>query len=368
MKTKKRSRIDWLFLLIVVIPTLLSCYYFILVASKVYISEAHFVVRSPQRQTVMGLTAMLQGAGFSHSQNDSYAVHDYILSRDALKILEKEFKFKTLFSQKKIDIFNRFGALDFDTSFEALYRYYQDKVVKIKFDTVSSITTIEIKAFSTDMAYQINEKLLKMMEQFISQLNKKGRTDILKAAKEELALSEKEAVEARINIASYRSKTSTVDPGKQSERQLLQVSKLNDALIEAKTQLALLKRVASGNSQISMLEARVKELKAEIRKEKRKITGSNNTSLVSQTSRYEQLAMEQEFANEHYSAAVIAYQQALEEVQRKQLYLERIVQPNKPDYTMYPRKVRSIFATFILSFLIWGILHMLLAGVREHKH
>jgi len=367
MKIKKRSRIDWLFLLVVVTPTLLSCYYFVSIASNIYISESHFVVRSPQRQTMTGLSAMLQGAGFSHAQNDSYAVHDYILSRDSLLKLEQKFGFKALFSDQKIDVLNRFGVLDFDTSFEALYQYYNEKVIEIKYDTVSSITTINVSAFSPEQAYEINEYLLQMTEGFISQLNQQGRSDILQAAKEELALAEDGAMMARVNTAKYRSKTSTVDPSQQSATKLKQVSVLENSLMEVSTQLALLKRVAPGNSQISTLEARIKQINSAIRKENKKITG-NKGSIVSKFSQYEQVIMEQEFANKHYSAAVVAYQQALEEVQRKQLYLERIVQPNKPDYTMYPRRVRAIFTTLILSFLLWAILHMLLAGVREHKH
>jgi capsular polysaccharide transport system permease protein len=49
------------------------------------------------------------------------------------------------------------------------------------------------------------------------------------------------------------------------------------------------------------------------------------------------------------------------------LYLERIVQPNKPDMALEPRRMRSIFSTFIIGLVAWGILSMLLAGVREHQ-
>ena len=49
-----------------------------------------------------------------------------------------------------------------------------------------------------------------------------------------------------------------------------------------------------------------------------------------------------------------------------QAYVERIVQPNLPDAPMEPRRMRGILATLILSLLAYGILRMLLAGVREH--
>jgi capsular polysaccharide transport system permease protein len=38
-----------------------------------------------------------------------------------------------------------------------------------------------------------------------------------------------------------------------------------------------------------------------------------------------------------------------------------------PDVAQEPRRLRSVAATFILGLVAWGILSMLLAGVREHQ-
>ena len=53
------------------------------------------------------------------------------------------------------------------------------------------------------------------------------------------------------------------------------------------------------------------------------------------------------------------------ELQRKQLYLERFVGFQHPGHRIEPRR-KSIFETFALSMIVWGILSLLLAGVREH--
>ena len=52
---------------------------------------------------------------------------------------------------------------------------------------------------------------------------------------------------------------------------------------------------------------------------------------------------------------------------RQQAYLERIAQPSLPDVAQEPRRLRSVLATFVLGLVAWGILAMLLAGVREHQ-
>ena len=55
------------------------------------------------------------------------------------------------------------------------------------------------------------------------------------------------------------------------------------------------------------------------------------------------------------------------EAQRQQVYLERIAQPSLPDVAQEPRRMRSILSTFLLGLMAWGILSMLVAGVREHQ-
>ncbi|PZN83525.1 MAG: hypothetical protein DM484_04240, partial [Candidatus Methylumidiphilus alinenensis] len=82
---------------------------------------------------------------------------------------------------------------------------------------------------------------------------------------------------------------------------------------------------------------------------------------------YDRLALEQEFASKLLMGELISLEQARNEAQRKQLYLERIVQPGKPDYAVEPRRIRNVTATFLLGLVTWGILTMLIAGVREHQ-
>lgn len=77
--------------------------------------------------------------------------------------------------------------------------------------------------------------------------------------------------------------------------------------------------------------------------------------------------MDRAFAEKQLATALVALEQARSDAQRKQLYLERIVQPNLPDIGLEPRRIRSVFATLLVGLLTWGILSMLVAGVREHR-
>lgn len=359
------SAVDRLFGLAVVIPTALAIVYFGLVASDVFISESRFVVRSPDRQQATGLSVLLKGAGFSKSQDDSYTVHDYVLSRDALKEIDTSLAVGKAYSSSSVDLFGRFGGLDRDTSFEALYKYYQKKV-DVQQDTASSISTLTVRAYTANDAVNINQKLLELSENLVNRLNERGRQDLIRSAASEVADAEAKSKAASLALSAYRTAKGVVDPERQATVQLQQVAKLQDELIATKTQLAQLRSFTPQNPQIASLQLRASTLQGEIDNEISKVAGGDR-SLSNKAADFQRLALERDFADKHLASTLVSLEQARNEAQRKQVYLERIVQPSLPDLAMEPRRLRSILATFLLGLVAWGILSMLVAGVREHQ-
>jgi capsular polysaccharide transport system permease protein len=353
-----------LFLFTVVLPTLLSIIYFGLIASDVYVSESRFVVRSPQKQTASGLNVILQGAGFSRSQDDTYTVHDYILSRDALKELEQQFALSRSFGAARVDVLSRFAGIDTDNSFEALHRYYQ-KRLSIEVDGVSSITVLRTSAFSAADAHRINEKLLELSEQLVNQLNQRGRQDMIRFAASEVKVAEEKARATTLALSTFRTQKSVFDPERQSALQLQLVSKLQDELIATKTQLVQIRELAKDNPQINSLQKKLDALQSEINSETAKVAGGER-SLSNKSADFERLALDRTFADKQLAVALTSLEQARNDAQRKQLYLERIVQPSVPDMAVEPRRVRGVVATLLMGLIAWGILSLLLAGVLEH--
>ena len=92
-----------------------------------------------------------------------------------------------------------------------------------------------------------------------------------------------------------------------------------------------------------------------------------SASLTTESPEYERLTLEKEFAAKQLQGAVASLEEARIEAARKQLYLERIVEPITPDMAMEPRRSRNIIATLLLGLVAWGVLSMLLTSVREHQ-
>lgn len=364
-KRKAKARFSWLFAATVLAPTLSAAFYYGIVASDVYVSEARFVLRSPQRQMATGIGAILQSAGFTRAQDDTYTVHDYILSRDALRLLDTELGLKQRFTATDIDLLNRLGAIDGDDSFEAMHRYFQKRVA-VEPDPVSSISTIRISAFTAKDAQTINERLLQLSEALVNKLNERGRQDLVRFAEAEVAAAEERAKAATLALSAFRNQMAVFDPGRQSAIQLQLVSKLQDELITVRTQLAQVRMLSKDSPQIAALDQRQKSLQSAMDAELRKVAGGSR-SLSDKSAEFERLTLEREFADKQLGLAMSALEQARNDAQRKQLYLERIAQPSLPDMALEPRRIRGVVSTLLLGLVSWGILTMLIAGIKEHQ-
>jgi capsular polysaccharide transport system permease protein len=357
-------RVDVIFVLTVLLPTLLALLYYGALASDVYISESRFVVRSPQRQAAAGLGALLQGTGFARSQDDTYSVHDFMRSRDALRELDDKLALRRAFTSTDIDIVNRFPGLDPDASFEALHRYYQ-KHVAIDYDSVSSISVLNVRAYTAKDALRINELLLQMGERLVNNLNERSRRDLIDVAQKEVALAEERAKRAAQTLSGYRTARSVFDPDRQGSLQLQGVAKLQEELLAAEAQLAQVRSVSPNNPQVPGLASRVDALRRTIGDETAKITGSKG-SLTAKAPDYNRFVLEREFADRQLAAAMGTLEASRSEAARKQLYLERLVQPNLPDKAMEPRRIRSVLMIFVLGLVLWGVASLVVSSVKEH--
>ncbi|MCM3011638.1 capsule biosynthesis protein, partial [Bacillus subtilis] len=151
------KRINRLFWLTVVIPTGIAIIYFGIIASDKYTSTSSFLIRSPQQNSVSGLGGLLKGVGgFSKSEGDAYTVQKYILSRDAMAVLNQEQRIKSAFQSGSIDFLNRFSVLGFGDSLEEFYLYYGNKIVDAKVDTDSPIVTLNTLAYDAHLAWTLN--------------------------------------------------------------------------------------------------------------------------------------------------------------------------------------------------------------------
>jgi len=359
------GRANPLFAATVVVPTVAATLYFGLLASDVYVSQSQFVVRSPSKPATSSLGILLKSVGFSNAGDETLITHDYMRSRDALRSLNRDGFVEKSFGNPAISIFNRFNPFGWNGSFEDLYQYYGGKVA-VEHDAASSITTLTVKSFDRQDAKRMNAQLLDLAEGLVNRLNNRGESDLLEFSQREAREAEEEARRASQALAGFRNTQGIVDPEQQATVQLQLVSKLQDELIGARLQLQQLQALAPDNPQIPSLRTRIAGLGRQIDSEFGRVTGGQR-SLSASAVQYQRLTLDREYADKRLVAALASLQEARNEARRKQAYVERIVLPNLPDEAQEPRRIRGILATLIMGLVAFGILSLLLAGVREHR-
>jgi capsular polysaccharide transport system permease protein len=359
-------RSHWLFVVMVLAPTLSAVIYFGLIASDVYVSESRFLVRNSQHQSSSGLVGdLLQSTGLGgHSDNDSSSVHDYILSRDALKELDEKLDLRKSFSNPEIDLFDRFPVFSWSRSFEKFYLYY-GKHVGIESDSASSISVLTVRAFTAEDAYKINHALLEISERLVNTLNDRSRRDLIDFADREVKIASDKAKDAAIALFTYRRSQAIFEPDKQAMVQIESVSKIQQELVTTETEVAQLKKLSPDNPQIGALTDRAEALRNAIASEASKVTSANG-SFSARATDFERLALDVQFADKQLGIALAELESARAEALQKQIYIETLVRPNLPDKAMEPKRIRSMFTVLIISLVGWAVASILIASVREH--
>src|SRR4051812_20020840 len=197
---------------IVGLPTLIAGVYFFGIASDLYLSEVKFVVRGPSKGPVSAISAMLSSGAGSAVSEDTFAVHEYLMSRDAVRRLEQEDNLRGLLSRPEGDLLTRFPGIWFwRNDFEALYRTY-DRFVTVEVDSSSGVSSLQVKAYRPEDAQLIAAALLRFSEQLVNALNERARQDALSAFQREVDTTQQKITHSQAELTAYRIKQKMLDP------------------------------------------------------------------------------------------------------------------------------------------------------------
>jgi capsular polysaccharide transport system permease protein len=350
---------------IVGLPTLIAGVYFFAIASDLYSSEAKFIVRSPKAVQASGIGVLLQSTGLTRAYDDTAAVQDFVMTRDAVRKLEKQNDLRAVLGRPEGDVVTRFpGILFWRKDFESLLWHY-GWFVSCETDTTTGVTTLMVKAYRPEDAHMVAAALLEYSEQLVNELNDRARRDALQIAQREVDRAEQRIAEIQGELTAYRVKQKMLDPKSASTAVLELIQQMNSALATARTQLGELLNNSPNSPQIPLVKTRIAQLDKLIAEERTKLSGETG-SVVSTLTEYERLDVQRQLAERALASAFTSLEAARIEAQRQQLYLETIAQPNLADYPLYPRRALSFAMIVVSCLLVYGIAWLLVASAREH--
>lgn len=352
--------------LFVGLPTALAAIYYGLIASPIFVSQSSFVIKSPGQKSAptLSLANLVQTSGLSSGQEQTKEVLQYVRSRNALQDLQARTDIRAKYSSRGADFLSRFPQPFRDNSFESLYRFY-GSMVGANVDTDSGMAVVEARAFTPQDAYDINAKLLDLSEVLVNRLNERAEGTGIREAERRVEQAQIRLSNARVALSAFRNQQDIIDPTKQATGVLEISNKLISEQAALQAQLDLMLRVAPRNPSIPALRNRIAAVGSAIAAQNGRAVGTP-TGIASKMGAYEKLNVEQEFATQMLTAANTALEQARTESQKQQFYLERVVQPNKPDEATLPHRLKHILVVFAVSLCVYFIGWMLIVGILEH--
>jgi capsular polysaccharide transport system permease protein len=362
------------FALAVILPTVVAFIYFAFIATPEYVSEAQIAVRSNTGQA-LGRTSISGGntapmgsqtlSGGLHSvDQDAFIVIDYIISSTIIEDIGGKPTIQKIYSRPDIDWLAR---LDPSEPLEEIRNYWRSKIV-VNIDTISSIVTLKVRAFSPTDAQSLTQTIIKHSEALVNAISERNRRDTMRRAEEELQSARKRLRNAQNALLDFRNKNNLVNPmasatsigGMIAELTQQKISLENNraAMLGVVTDESPVKRAI--NAQIDAIDQQIAKLKSQL------ASPSKNNPISDLIATYDSLQFDEQFAQGLYSISQSAYENARLQTETQQLYIITIVRPTLPEDVSYPRVVAYTALTFMVFLILWSMVVLLVASVRDH--
>ena len=356
------------FVILVMLPVLLSAAYLWLVAKDQYASTLGFSVRTEEISSsldLLGGITRLSGGGSS----DSDILYDYIHSQELVQDLDAEIDLRGIYAQRwpedPVFAFNPAGAI------EDLVTHWERKV-RITYDSSSGLMTLRVLAFTPEQAKLIAERILERSTEKINALAAEARADATRYARIEMNRALERLKEAREAMTRFRSRTQMVDPAADLQGQMGVLNTLQAQLAESYIELDLLHVTTNASDpRIIQAEQRIGVIRNRIEEERRKFSESESIpggkDYATMVSEFERLSVDREFAEQAYRVALAAYDAALAEAQRKSRYLAAHIRPTKAETSEYPRRWTLLGLTGFFLFAAWAIGVLIFYSIRDRR-
>lgn len=352
--------------LLVGLPTLLAAIYYTMIVTPQFESVSVFTIHSAEGGGAPSLSLFLGGlSGGSSTGRDGMLARKYILSRDMLASLPGDGRFVSHYRNPDVDILSR---LRDDQSTEEIYEYYLEHV-QVTHDPESGALELRVRAFSTEVAQELNTAILDSTERMVNRLAEDARQDSIQFTRQEVDAAERRLSAARLAILELQQTGDVFSPTHSAGAVLTVRSGLEAELARAQAELsALMSTMQRTAPQVVAQRQQVSALRGQVNRQTRRLIDDEGSGVSASIARFEPAMIEKEFAQQAYQSALASLELARIEADRQHRYLVRIAVPSAPDEYTHPSIVLGILSVFLLSFALMGVGSLLLAVLREHAN
>lgn len=356
-RAKRHSGVLLSLCLMVAAPMMAAALYLFVFAQDQYASTAGVTIRQDEAglgaDLLGGVSRMIGGSGAAHTD----LLYEYIRSQAIVTQIDAEIGLRAHFSvnwpQDPLYALPPVGPID------DLVRFWQ-RIVRVTYDKTSGMILIETRARDPATAQHLAQLIVRQSERMINQLNVTARADALRDAQSDLNASVARLRRAREAVAEFRARTQIIDPTADMQSRMGVLANLQQQLAQALVEYDLLAQITDGNDtrarqalrRIDVIRQRILEERQTFSQHDVTVRDTDYPRLIAQ---YESLLVDQEIAQQSYSAAIHALDIARSHAQRQSLYLALFIPPTLSEHAAYPQRGLLVAMTGLFSFLIWAV-------------
>jgi capsular polysaccharide transport system permease protein len=329
--------------------------------SKLYESDTTFIIKNLNNKTATFDNFSFIVPNTSATQ-DIFVIEAYLKSFDELQKLNKKFNLKKHYS-KDIDIVERLKPWSTKEDFLNLYL----KRLVFIYDQSTGITTLGFLHTDPKLAYKIVRELIVDTNNQLNKFYKLIAQKELKYLKKEVEKNKKALDESVKKLIAFQNKHIILDPTQTATAKFSLLSSLQTELIKKTAKLKnLFQYMNNKNFEIIRLKGEINNLKNTINKIKKSLTNPNKKSLNIYIFEFERLKNLAELNKELYKQSLIQYQQLKNEINKNSKTLLQITQPFIPQGYKYPEKIKDTITIALILLLLYGIISLIQAIIKEH--
>ncbi|HNL20407.1 MAG: chain-length determining protein [Betaproteobacteria bacterium] len=351
---------------IALVLSLLSALYWLLVASDRYVSEAQIVI---ERTDAISVPALTFGALLSGAQNgeraDQLLLRSYLLSTDSLVLLDKRLNLRAHYSDSSRDIVSRMWSKD--EALEWFHTHFLSRTT-VEYDDYSGVLIVKAQAYDAGVAQQIALGLVEEGERYMNELGHAMARDQVAFLERQVSEVAEKALRARQQLLAFQNTKGMLSPQALAETLLATVNRLEAQLIDLKARRTVMLGYLSPSAPgVVELELQIKAIERQIAEEQARLTSPKNATLNRTVEEYQRLELAAKFAEDTYKTALAALEKGRVDAVRTLKKIAVIQAPTLPQYPLEPRRFYNVSLFAILAFLAAGILHLVMAIIRDHR-
>jgi capsular polysaccharide transport system permease protein len=353
------------FALCVVVPVLVSTFYFTFWASDQYVAQARFTVTNSMIPKLDGL-AEVTGLAQASIVRDTQIVTNYLQSRAAVEKLDAKVGLRAAYSRAEIDYFSRFDPAK---PIEKFVRYWE-KMSSTSILMPGGIVDLRVYAYTPEDAKVIADAVVEMSEDLINELNQRINKDAMTNAQVEVKRAAERLTQARLTLEKVRNEEKILDATKAGESINTLITEARGVQMQLQREYSATSRVVSTSTpQLRLLKERLEGLSGQIAEMEGKLTersGGGAPSIAQSITRFSELELERQIAERIYGGAVAALEVARVVAEQRQVYINTFVKPSTPSDAQYPRRFLMCFLIALAALSLWGALIGAIVLMRNH--